>query len=89
MVKHRIYIIGGKITGQGINEQTDKIFSFSIRENKFEIREEDLKLPVKIIKPACSIIKATGCIAGGLLETGEPNFRIFLIDFDKNSVRTL
>ena len=89
MVKHRIYIIGGKITGQGINEPTDKIFSFSIRENKFEIREEDLKLPVKIIKPACSIIKATGCIAGGLLETGEPNFRIFLIDFDKNSVRTL
>jgi hypothetical protein len=77
----RIYLVGGKIYNDGKYEITDKIFSFGLEREKFDIREEELKLPVKLSNPVCATGSSHAFIAGGKLENNHQNLQIFVIKF--------
>lgn len=85
----KIYLIGGKVLVDGRHYTVNSIFSFSIHLENVEIREEDMKLPVKLWKAQCSVRRGFICIAGGYLENELPNMEIFLLDLNDGSIKAL
>ena len=82
----RIYLVGGKIYQEGSYMPTDKIFSFGVRNDEFDLREESLKLPLKLVSPVCSAGENHAFITGGYMENGYPNVKMFVIKFSQNEV---
>ena len=82
----RIYLVGGKICQDGIYSPSDKIFSVGIEDESFFLREETIKLPVKLVNPVCASGGSHAFIAGGCLENNQPSLRMFVIKFLKNEI---
>lgn len=87
LIQDRVYLVGGKIFIDGKYRATDKIFSFLLNDSEFEGFEAEFMLPVKLFKPSCYAKGTLACVAGGFLETFEPNLEIFMVDV-KNCVVT-
>ena len=82
----RIYLVGGKIYQNGGYQATDKIFSVGIENEGFDMREESLKLPVKLVNPVCASGGTHAFITGGFMENGYPSVKMFVIKFSKNEI---
>ena len=86
LYEHRIYLVGGKIYNQGTHKITDKIFSFSLEDGRPDVREEELKLPVKLFNPMCTVGVSQAYITGGKLENGARNSDIFIVKIDEKKI---
>ena len=82
----RIYFVGGKIFTEGSYQATDKIFSFGLEENLFNLREEPFILPTKLINPVCTAGSSNAIITGGKLESKIWNHEVFVIKFRDGTV---
>ena len=83
----RIYLVGGLFIHNDSCIASDKIFSFSVYNENFEIREESVKLPFPINNPVCTSGTSHAFIAGGKLKDDSPNFQMFVIKFENNEVK--
>ena len=82
----RIYLVGGKIVQDGKYHPTDKIFSVGIENEGFDLREESLKLPIKLVNPVCASGGTHAFITGGCFENNQPSMKMFVIKLSKNEV---
>ena len=86
LYKGRIYLVGGRIFQGRFYGASDRIFSFQTGSKSFDMREEKLRLPIKLVNPVCISAGAHTYITGGYFENDLPNRSMFEIHFEKNQV---
>ena len=85
----RIFLVGGKLYEGGQYAYTDKVFSVGLENDRFDIRQEAIRLPIMLTNCICAVGTNEVLIIGGKAHNGDANPHIFKIVLSTNVTTAL
>jgi len=61
----KLYFLGGQVRKKGVMKPTKKVFSLDLKGEQMLFKEEEFKMPIRVIKPLCAAGTQHIVIAGG------------------------